>query len=336
VLALPALPSAITAEGTLTLMTHDSFALPDTVIEAFENEHGVELRVLRAGDAGSMVNQAILTADRPLADVLYGIDNTFLSRALAADVFEPYRAPSLDTVASDLRLDPEQRVTPIDYADVCLNIDRSAFASTPPPSRLEDLVEPAYAGMLVVENPATSSPGLAFLLGTVAYFGEDPETGWQAFWKRLRENDVAISAGWEEAYYGSFSGGAGEGDRPIVVSYASSPAAEVAFGLDPDAAESPTAALDMGCFRQVEFAGVLRGTEQPALAGALIEHLLAAQTQAALPLEMFVYPARTDVALPEVFERHALVPPAPLSMAPGVIDAGREGWIRTWTDIVLR
>jgi thiamine transport system substrate-binding protein len=332
-----ALPASAQSE-TLTLMTHDSFYLPDAVIEAFEAAHDVELEVLPAGDAGAMVNQAILTADRPLADVLYGIDDTFLSRALAAGIFEPYLAAALAAVPPDLQLDPEHRVTPIDTADVCPNIDREAFAEggLPVPQSLDDLLDPALAGTLVVENPATSSPGLAFLLATIAAFGEDPEHGWQAFWGGLRDNGVQVTAGWEEAYYGSFSGGSGEGDRPIVISYASSPAAEVVFGSDPEAIEAPTAALDVGCYRQVEFAGILRGTDQPELAAALIEHLLAAETQAALPLAMYVYPARSDVMLPAIFERHALRPAAPLSLDPEAIAAGREEWIRQWTDIVLR
>jgi thiamine transport system substrate-binding protein len=331
--------TSVVADGeTLTLMTHDSFYLPDGVIESFEAEHGVDVRLLPAGDAGSMVNQAILTADRPLADVLYGIDNTFLSRALEAGIFEPYRSVALDSVPMALRLDAEWRVTPIDYGDVCLNLDRTAFAdgTLPVPVSLEDLADPALAGQLVVENPATSSPGLSFLLATVAHFGEDPETGWRSYWARLRDNGVTVASGWEEAYYGHFSGGAGEGDKPIVVSYASSPAAEVILGDDPEADQSPTEAVDAGCFRQVEFAGILRGTESLELAGALIDHLLSAEVQAELPLAMFVYPARDDVLLPPTFARHALVPAAPLSLDPAAIDAGREAWISEWTDIVLR
>lgn len=336
-LALAAVPAAA-QDRTITLMTHDSFFLPEGVIEAFEVDNDVDVRLLPAGDAGSMVNQAILTADRPLADVLYGVDNTFLSRALAADIFEPYEATALEFIPTELQLDPEHRVTPVDVGDVCLNLDKAAFADggLPRPTSLEDLTDPALAGTLVVENPATSSPGLAFLLATVAHFGEDPETGWTAYWSDLRDNDVAVASGWEEAYNSTFSGGAGAGDRPIVVSYASSPAAEVVFGPDPEADESPTAALETGCFRQIEFAGVLRGTDEPELAGALIEHLLAPEVQAEFPLAMYVYPARSDVALPEVFERHAQVPDAPLSLDPAAIDAGREEWIREWTDIVLR
>lgn len=334
VLAAPALGQ----DRTVTLMTHDSFYLPDSVIESFEASYGVNVELLPAGDAGSMVNQAILTADRPLADVLFGVDNTFLSRALAADIFEPYESPALAAVPDALELDPGFRVTPIDVGDVCINLDRAAFGDDglPRPTSLEDLADPALAGTLVVQNPATSSPGLAFLLATIAHFGDDPEDGWQAYWAALRDNDTIVAAGWEEAYNGEFSAGASEGERPIVVSYASSPAAAVLFGADPDADVSPTVALDAGCFRQIEFAGILRGSDEPELAGALIDHLLSPAVQAEFPLAMFVYPARSDVALPEAFERHAAIPTAPLSLEPEAIDAGREDWIREWTDIVLR
>ncbi len=222
-----AIPAAA-EETTVTLMTHDSFYLPDEVFESFEAEHDARVQLLPAGDAGAMVNQAILTADAPLADVLFGVDNTFLSRALAADLFEPYAPAALAAVPAELQLDPEGRVTPVDFGDVCLNLDRAAFADgeLPTPATLEDLADPALAGQLVVENPATSSPGLAFLLATMAYFGED---GWADYWRALREADVTVASGWEEAYYGRFSGGSGEGDRPIVVSYAASPVAEVLY-----------------------------------------------------------------------------------------------------------
>jgi thiamine transport system substrate-binding protein len=333
-LAAMVLPAA--ADDTITLMTHDSFFLPEGTFEAFEVEHGVSVQLLPSGDAGAMVNQAILTADRPLADVLFGVDNTFLSRALEAGIFEPHASAALEHVPARLQLDAQDRVTPIDVGHVCLNLDRAAFGEggLPQPATLEDLADPALAGQLVVQNPATSSPGLSFLLATVAAFGED---GWADYWSALRDNDVTVTSGWEEAYYGYFSGAAGsEGEQPIVVSYASSPVAEVLFGADPEAAVSPTLALEAGCFEQIEFAGVLAGTEQPELAGALIDYLLSPEVQAELPMAMFVYPARSDVALPAAFEQHALVPAAPASLDPAVIDANREAWISEWTDIVLR
>ncbi|CAN5703414.1 thiamine ABC transporter substrate-binding protein [soil metagenome] len=328
-------PSTTPAAPTeLVLMTHDSFALPDEVISAFENEHGATLSILRSGDAGSMVNQAILSREHPLADVLFGVDSTFLSRALAADIFLPYGSSELPAVPEVFRVDPRQRVTPIDHGEVCLNVDQGAFASGDPPApeSLEDLTLPEYRGMLVVQDPASSSVGLAFLLATVARFGED---GWREYWAALRENDVLVTSGWEDAYYGRFSGGAGEGDRPIVVSYASSPAAEVVFAETP-VAEAPTAAVLDGCYRQVEFAGILQGTDQPELAGAFIDHLLSKPVQESIPLEMFVYPVRGDATLPDAFREHAQVVADPLELPMAEVEENRRRWIAEWTETVLR
>ena len=334
--------STPTSDGTaasspVVLMTHDSFAVSDAVLEAFEDRSGIRVEILRAGDAGAMVNQAILTADAPLADVLYGVDNAFLSRALDAGIFREHRPPLLSAVPPDLRLDPTGFATPIDYADVCLNYDRAAFADgdPPAPATLEDLAEPAYRGMLVVENPATSSPGLAFLLATVGHFGDDGDYTWRDYWAALRDNDVLVTSGWEEAYNGSFSGGAGEGDRPVVVSYATSPAAEVFF-TDPQPAKAPTASLKDGCFRQIEFAGVLAGTKRLTEAEALVDFLLSPEFQVDMPLNMFVFPANAEVDLPEVFVRHAQLVPEPVTVPQETIGEERDAWIEEWTDVVLR
>lgn len=327
-------PSPPSAPVELVLMTHDSFALPDEAIDAFEREHGATLRILRSGDAGSMVNQAILSREHPLADVLFGVDSTFLSRALEADIFLPYGSSELAAVPQVFRSDARQRVTPIDHGEVCLNIDLEAFAGGDPPApqTLEDLTRPEYRGMLVVQDPASSSVGLSFMLATVARFGED---GWRDYWAALRENDVLVTDGWEDAYYGRFSGGAGEGDRPIVVSYASSPAAEVVFAETP-ITEAPTAVMLDGCYRQIEFAGILQGSENAELAGDFIDHLLSRPVQEAIPLEMFVYPVRGDAVLPDVFVEHAQVVADPLELPRDQVEENRQRWIAEWTDTVLR
>jgi thiamine transport system substrate-binding protein len=323
--------------GSVTLMTHDSFLLSEDVLTRFEQEHGATLEVLAAGDAGVLVNTAVLAADHPLADVLYGIDTTFLSRGLDAGIFQPYHAEGVGALPAALLGDPEERVTPIDFGDVCLNLDREVFAdgALPKPERLEDLTRPELRGTLVVENPATSSPGLAFLLATIVRFGEEGDYPWQRYWADLRANDVLVAADWDDAYYSRFSGGTGAGDRPIVVSYASSPAAEVFFA-DPQPAESPTEAVLDGCFRQVEYAAVLAGSDAGELAGELVDFLLSEAVQEDIPLNMFVYPALPSAQLPDVFQRFAQQAPAPLTMEAARIDAGRERWIEEWTDIVLR
>ena len=324
----------VAAGTTVQLLTHDSFNVSEEVLAAFTEDTGITVEVLRGGDAGQVVNQAILSAGNPQGDVLFGVDNTLLSRALDNDVFVPHEAEGLDAVDPSLVLDDQHRVTPIDRGDVCLNYDKAAFdeSGAPVPETLQDLTDEAYAGQLVVENPATSSPGLAFMLATVETFGED---GWLSFWEDLVANDVAVASGWEDAYYGQFSGAAGsEGDRPLVVSYASSPPAEVIFAEE-ELDEAPTGVIEASCFQQIEFAGVLDGTDEPEAAAQLVDFMLSEEFQADIPLQMFVFPARDDVQLPPEFVEHTVVPSDPVTMDPERIDANREDWIEQWTRTVL-
>jgi thiamine transport system substrate-binding protein len=318
----------------VVLVTHDSFAISNDVKRAFEDESGLTLRILKAGDAGEIVTRALLTAGNPEGDVLFGVDNNLLARALDGDVFEEYESPELAAIDPALVLDPEHRATPIDRGDVCLNYDKGWYAerSLEPPTQLEDLIRAKYRGQLVVENPATSTPGLAFLLATIAKFGDR----WQAYWRGLRANDVLVVDGWEDAYYARFSGASGsEGNRPIVVSYASSPPAEVIF-RDPRPAEAPTGVVESSCFRQVELAGVLRGARNEEGARQLIDFMLSEHFQEDIPLQMFVFPARTDAALPAEFEKWAVVPEQPLELPPEEIEENRERWVDEWSEIVIR
>ena len=315
---------------TVTLLTHDSFSLSPETLEAFTESSGIVVEQLASGDAGALVAQACLTAGEPLADVLFGIDNTFLQRGLDCDIFEPYESPGLADVPDRFELDPEHRVTPIDFGDVCLNYWIDAFdGSPPPPASLDDLIDPAYAGMLVVESPETSSPGLAFLLATIAHYGD----GWEDYWAALRGNGVSVTAGWEDAYYGEFTAGGGE--RPIVVSYASSPPAEVIFA-DPPVDEPPTGVVTASCYRQIEFAGVLGGADNPGGARALIDFMLTATFQNDVPLNMFVFPVISGATLPEVFAEHAEIADDPFILDPAEVEAQRNAWTDRWVEIVLR
>ena len=326
VLILAACGAAVEEQPTeLTLVTHDSFAISDETLAAFTAETGVTVTVLTSQDAGFLVNQAILTKDNPTADVLYGVDNTFLSRALDAALFTEYTSPLLASVPDALELD--SHVTPISFGDVCLNYDKAAFGSTAAPNSLDDLIDPAYAGQLVVQHPATSSPGLAFLMATIAAYGED---GWQDYWRALVANDIEVAPDWTAAYYGSFTGGGGA-DRPIVVSYASSPPAGVIFSEVP-LDEAPTAIVTEGCFRQIEFAGILKDSEP---ARALIDFMLSVTFQEDIPMNMFVFPANENAALPQAFIDHTEIPTNPATLDPTTIDANREKWIEEWTQIVL-
>ena len=324
----------------VVLLTHDSFAIPEEVLAAFEESSGMAVDILRSGDAGQMVNQAILSKNNPLGDLLYGVDNTFLSRALNAEIFAPYESPALDFVRQDLIPDDSYRVTPVDYGDVCLNYDLATFEESglALPASLSDLTKEAYRGLLVAENPATSSPGLAFLLATVAEFGVEGDYTYLDFWEDLRANDVLVVDGWTDAYYGEFKvTGRDTGTRPMVVSYASSPPAEVLFSEDP-AAGAITGAIvgENMCFRQVEYVGVLAGAANEEGARQFVDFMLSPAFQEAMPLNMFVFPAREDILLPEVFAEHALIPEKPAFVEPAAIEANRELWIQAWLEVMLR
>lgn len=335
----PASPDATEApaagEGrSLTVMSHDSVEVSEEVLAAFEQEHNATVRFLKAGDTGTALNSAILAKDNPLADVFYGVDNTFLSRALQEDIFEPYESPLLEVIPDRFELDPEHRALPVDYGDVCLNYYKPYFEQNDlePPQNLQDLLEPEYADLLVVENPATSSPGLAFLLATIGRFGED---GYLDYWQGLLDNGVRVVNDWETAYYSEFS--THGGGRPIVVSYGSSPPAEVYFAEDPPA-EPPTGVVteDRSCFRQIEFAGILNGTGKRELAEDWIDYMLSPSFQEDMPLNMFVFPVNPNAELPEVFAEHLEVPDETAEVSPEAIAEHREQWIQDWTETVLR
>ncbi len=320
----------------LKVMTHDSFDVSAEVLSAFESENNVQVQIIKSGDTGTALNKAILSKDNPLADVFYGVDNTFLSRALEEDIFEPYHSPLLGKILEDVKLDPQNRALPVDYGDVCLNYDKAYFQehNLNPPQSFEDLLKPEYKGLLVVQNPATSSPGLAFLLTTIGNFG--PE-GYLDFWRGLVENDLLVVNDWETAYYTEFSGSSGKGPRPIVVSYNSSPVFEVIYAETP-LDEPPTAAIVSGktCFRQVEFVGILKGTKNRKLAEKWIDFMLSPLFQEDMPLKMFVFPVNIEAQLDEVFVKYLAIPEVTAFVSPQDIATYRESWLQEWTEAVLR
>jgi thiamine transport system substrate-binding protein len=328
-------PSGTAAEGgTVRLLTHDSFVVSEDLLADFTSRTGVEVEVVTAGDAGSMVAGAVLAAGAPTADAIFGVDNTLISRAVDAGVFDPYVAADIDAVVPELRGDTYGgMVTPIDFGDVCVNIDDEALAArgVPAPKTLDDLVDPRYRDLLVVEDPGTSSPGLAFLLATIARYGD----GWADYWQRLADNGVAVAASWTDAYVGQFSGG-GEGDRPLVVSYATSPPAEIVYASDPKPTEPSTSVMTDGCYRQVEYAGVLAGAENPDAARALVDWLLSEPVQADVPLSMFVFPARQGTPLPQVFADFAATVDNPLQLPADDVAANLSAWLAEWGTIMGR
>ncbi|WP_416979430.1 thiamine ABC transporter substrate-binding protein [Streptomyces sp. T028] len=324
---------------TVTLVSHDSWAASKSVLADFEKQSGYKVKVLTTGDAGQAVNKAVLTKDNPQGDVFFGVDNTLLSRALDNGLFQSYEAKGLDQVGSAYQLDSgKHRVTPIDYGDICVNYDKEYFADhkLAPPTSYDDLVKPAYKNLLVTENASTSSPGLGFLLGTAAQYGDD---GWEGYWKELKANGVKVVDGWEQAYNEEFSGSAGGkkagADRPLVVSYASSPPAEVIYG-DPKPSTAPTGVATGTCFRQIEFAGLLSNARNSAGGKALIDFLISKEFQEDMPLNMFVYPVVEGASVPAEFTEYGPAAKDPHTMDPAKIAENRDQWVKSWTSLVLK
>ncbi len=292
----------------ITLIAYDSFTPEEGIFDAFTEQTGATVKIVTAGDTGTMVSKAILTAGNPEGDVMWGVDNTFLSRARDADVFTSYEA--------------------VNEGDICVNYDKEWFASRsiPVPTRFEDLVLPEYKGLLTIQDAVNSAPGLGFLLGTIAHFGDN---NWEDYWRQLKANDVNIASDWSTAYYEAFSGSSGKGAYPLVVSYGSSPPAEVVFSETP-IIEPPTGVIDATCFRTTEYAGVLRGTQKQQLAEELLAYLTGTQFQESLPLTLFVFPVNTDATLPDVFVQFAVRPDNALTIDSDDIEQNRDAWLDTW------
>lgn len=331
--------SAKADSKTVTLVSHDSWAVSKSVLKDFEKSSGYKVTVLKDGDAGEAVNKAILSKDNPQGDVFFGVDNTLLSRALDNGLFQPYEAKGLGQVRAEYQLDKDKhRVTPIDTGNICVNYDKKYFADhkLTPPASFADLAKPAYKNLLVTENVATSSPGLGFLLGSAAQYGDN---GWQGYWKKLKANGVKVVDGWEQAYNEEFSGSAGGkkagGDRPLVVSYASSPPAEAIYS-DPQPKTAPTGVAAGTCFRQTEFAGLLSNAKNTKGGKAFLDFLLTREFQQDMPLNMFVDPVTKDAALPASYAKYAVKVDKPETMAPKKIAGNRDAWVKTWTSLVLK
>jgi thiamine transport system substrate-binding protein len=319
---------------TLTVMTHDSFAVSDEVLSAFEEENNVSVTFIRSGDTGSAVNSAVLASGKPFADVFYGVDNTFLSRALEEGIFEEYNSPLLAEISDGFKLDVQNRALPVDFGDVCLNYDLAYFEENDlaVPTHLDDLLKPEYAGLLAVPNPASSSPGLGFLFTTLGFYGGQ---GYLDYWQGLVENDVKVVNDWETVYYTEFSRWGGE--RPIVVSYGSSPPFEVLYSEEPlDSPPTGVLASHMSCFRQIEFVGILKGTENREMAEKWVDFMLSSTFQEDLALQMYVFPVNPNAQLDPVFVDYLVVAEDPIILDPEMISEYREEWISRWREVVLQ
>ena len=319
-----------TPPAKVVLVTYSDFALDKSVQAKVEQAIGAKIELRQSGDAGEALSKAILDAGRPEGDVFFGVDNTLMTRALDARLFDSYTPRPLPEVPPAMDLDPSHHLSPIDSGSVCINYDKKWFTArgVAPPTSFEDLADARYRNLLVIENPVTSTPGLVFMMATHAHFG----SGTDEYWRTLKANGVAVVGSWGDAYEKRYTGAAG-GDRPLVVSYASSPPADVVYSGG-KLTEPTSGVVEGTCALQIEMAGLLRGAPHPALGRKLLDAMLSIEWQQALPLTNFVDPARRDVVLPDVYQKFALHPAAPITLDPAAVGAHRDEWVDAWRKIV--
>jgi thiamine transport system substrate-binding protein len=321
------------ADKRVVVATHDSWAMSKSVLRQFTKATGYTVRIEPNGDAGQLTNKLVLTKGSPVADMAYGIDNTFASRAVNEGVLADYTPAHEPRSAAGFALDDPRaaaQLTPVDYGDVCVNVDDVWFRRhhLAEPRTLDDLTKPKYRNLFVTPGASTSSPGLAFLLATIAKYG----AGWADYWKRLMSNGTKLTSGWSDAYEVDFTGGGGKGDRPVVLSYASSPP----FTIPEGGRRPTTSSLLDTCFRQVEYAGVLDGARNPKGAKAFIDFMTQRRFQRALPDNMYVFPVDDTVPLPPTWAKFARTAPHPFTVPASKITRNRDAWLQRWRDITTR
>lgn len=306
-------------QPTVTIMTHDSFNVPEELVAAFEEESGYTVSTSSPGDAVAVLNQLVLQQDNPTVDAVYGIDSYSAPELLNQDMLTAHNAELGSAEQYTVGTDTEGHLAPIDHGQVCVNVDNEWFdeAGIAPPETLDDLTDPVYAGLFVTTDPTTSSPGIAFLVATIT-----DQDDWRGYWQDLLANGTKVAGSWADAYYSDFTS-AGDGDYPLALSYSSSPSAE----------EGRTSSALGTCTEQVEYAGVVENAAQPEGAKAFIDFMLDTEFQTSLPDEMYMYPVDDSVALPEAWEQHAELADEPITTDLTEVDENREAWLTAWTDL---
>jgi len=302
----------------LTVYTYSSFPvkLIDNIREYFRKNYRLEVDFKSFSDTGPLFNQLLRERKKPVAEVVIGLDNNYYAEAIKAGLFQGYRPRNLAAVKPELIFDPQNRLVPFDYGFVVFNYD-SAKITDLPKTHL-DLLKPQYYKKIIISNPLTSSPGQIFLLSTVALYGEK---GYLDYWKKLKKNLLTIAPGWEEAY-GMYT----EGEAPLVLSYGASPVYHLLY----EKTERYRAlVLDGAAYAQIETAGILKNARNKKNAQILMDYLLTPQFQSLIPENQFMYPANSQVKLPESF-RIAAKADRLLNLPPDKVAAGLDRWLNAW------
>jgi thiamine transport system substrate-binding protein len=309
-IAVPALAET----PVLTVLTYDSFTSewgPGPAVEkAFEADCGCDLKFVPAGDGAALLARVRLEGAASEADVVLGLDTSLTAAATATGLFAPHGLAAV----SDLPVAFDDPLfLPFDWGWFAFVHDRTKLAEAP-----KSFAELAASDLkIVIQDPRSSTPGLGLLLWVKAAHGD----GAAAVWEALADNIVTVTPGWSEAY-GLFL----EGEADMVLSYTTSPA----YHLIAESDDTKAAALfEEGHYLQVEVAGKLAATDQPALADRFLAFMGSEAFQSVIPTTNWMYPAVTPAAgLPEGFDRFR--PAKSLLMSPEEAEAARDAALAEW------
>jgi len=329
------------SDGVLDILTYDASGLSDELLSDFTATTGYEINLIKTGDVGSILNIMAQTKDAPQADLMLGLDNTFLAQAIQMGLLQSHMSNHGELLDSVKISYSGGLATPFDHGYVCLNYDSAVVdgVNMSVPTSLWNLTEEEWKGKVAIPSPLSSSPGRAFLTATVDYFANDVDNGtdYTDWWYEMEGNDLIITSGWSEAYETHYSGGYGPwtdghiGDANIVVSYCHSPGVEAFFGGN--YTNSVALNLPRASFHQVEYTGIIAGAGDAQAAAAFIDYLLSEEVNANMPTQNSMYSVLKGQDLPETdgYRHHALIPEQPAEVTPTEIAEGLEDWLVEWS-----
>ena len=273
----------------LTVYAYDSFCgdwgAGPTLVKAFEQETGIKVNLVSAGDAIEMLNKIDLEGDRCPADVVLGITDDIADRSYK--YFDSYQSDVLSTIPDELEFDPEHRLLPFDFGAFAFVFDSESNVRRP--ESLEDLTSDEYKGKVILIDPRTSSVGMGLLLWTYNLYG-DQHLDW---WLKMKENALTIASGWSSAY-GLFT----EGEAPIVLSYTTSPIYHV---LNENTTRYQALVFPEGHEATIEGVGIMKTSTQKDKAKTFIDFVLTSG-QVDIAIANSMYPVNEAIELPEAFK----------------------------------
>lgn len=330
------------SDGTLKILTYDIFqGYSNELIEQFVNQTGIQVEVIRTDDAGGILDQMMLTQMAPQADLMLGLDNTYLPTALENCLLIEHNATPENLTQSSRDFYDGEMALPFDEGDVCLNYDEDALLASniSVPTSLWDLTEPEWNGKLAIPSPITSSPGRAFLVATYDYFTDETNAeqgNMSTWWKAIADNGAIFTSGWTESYTTYYTGGYGEytegyiGGAYMTVSYCHSPGVEAFFAEN--YTHSTSLVLPKSSFHQVEYTGVIHGAAEVDAARLFIQYITSPEVNINMPIYNSMYSVIEGNDLPETngYLYHSDVVNSTSTITNEIIEQYMDEWLIEW------